>query len=514
MKYPDFSKRLSSFSSLIILFSALAFSMPSFGQLQAGTGKSNITADCGDVHDSLYVKALVLGDRDSRIAIITLDVVAIGVIGDIPGDFDAKVRRALREKYNIGQVLIAASHNHLDGFLNGGNKIIKDVTEQTILAAGKAVGNMEKVKAGAGKGSEDRFIMNRRIRMKDGKVFTVRHANPNMPDEKIIGPGETDPEIGILKLDRMNGTTKAVIYNYACHPYTGVPDKGVTAEFPGFASKTIEDNLGHGAMAFFLQGAAGDITEILYKDVNSPRDCEIFGQMLGTSTLKALREIKTVPSGKIICIADSVRLPLRTDIPDRLDTLDRQEKLLLGSLRSNNLNLKTFIPLYIKYSLSPEYPSYDAYRYIQESRTGTDALRKMDEANIKDMEKYLENIHTMEILSQIQEDREILRLRQADVQKFGGKYITAVVQAFRIGDFVLVTFPGEPFSRVGKDIKENSPFPDTFLAGYANGYLHYAPTADAYDEWGYEVMNTLLAPGWQKTYEEKAAGLITQLGPR
>ena len=69
--------------------------------LKAGTGKSNITADCGDVHDSLYVKALVLKSKKTNLAIITLDVVAIGRIGDVPDDYFENVKRRLKEEFNL-----------------------------------------------------------------------------------------------------------------------------------------------------------------------------------------------------------------------------------------------------------------------------------------------------------------------------------------------------------------------------------------------------------------------------
>ena len=262
--------RVSSLKIAFILLTMSCFSQLANAQsLRAGTGKSNITATSEIIHDSLYVKALVLENKNFRFAIITMDIVAIATIGDIPNDFLKNIRERLKDELKIDNVLVNASHNHLDGFLNGGKKIAGDVENKTIMAVKKALMNMEPVKAGAGKGFENRFAMNRRIKLKNGQVFTIRHANPNMPDDEMEQLGEIDPEIGILKIDRLDGTPKALVYNYACHPYTGVPDKGVTAEFPGFASGVIEEQLGFGAMAFFLQGAAGDITEILYKDVNN-----------------------------------------------------------------------------------------------------------------------------------------------------------------------------------------------------------------------------------------------------
>ena len=498
--------------ALLILSLGMFFAETANAQsLRAGTGKSNITADGGNVHDSLYVKALVLKSNKTNLAIITLDVVAIGWIGDVPDDYFENVRRRLQEEFSISHLLVNASHNHYDGFINGGGKIVSDIEDKTIQAVTKALKDLEAVKVGAGSGFENRISMNRRIKLKDGSVYTIRHANPNMPDDEVVGVGEIDPEIGILRIDRLDGTSKAVVYNFACHPYTGVPGKGVTAEFPGFASEVIEENLGAGTMAFFLQGAAGDITEILYKNVNDVRDCEPFGRMLGESTLKGFREIETSKTNRFSIISKTIEMPLRQDISHHIAELENQEQELLASLRSTSLNMKTFIPLYIKYTLSPDYPSYYSYRYLQEEKEGMEGLIKVDEENRNNIDKYIRNMRAMDKLAQIQENKAFLLIKQGEIDELDKKTISIEIEGVRIGDFVLVTFPGEPFARIGLNIKKKSPYKNTFLAGYSNGYIHYAPTSASYNEWGYEVINCILSPEWQTIYEQEILKIITAL---
>ena len=48
----------------------------------------------------------------------------------------------------------------------------------------------------------------------------------------------------------------------------------------------------------------------------------------------------------------------------------------------------------------------------------------------------------------------------------------------------------EPFCEIGLAIKEQSPFPVTFLCGYTNGRMAYMPTADEWSKGGYEVENS------------------------
>ncbi len=506
----------SSFKKVMFLLAVFFLTMFStiniFAQtLLAGTGKSNITAKVENIHDSLYVKVLVLKNGKTNLAIITLDVVALNTIGTLPNDYYDNVKRRLKNEFGIEHILVNASHNHWDGFLEGKNYVVNDVESRTIGAVKKALNNLEAVKVGAGSGSETRISMNRRVKLKDGTVYTIRHANPNMPDDEVIGIGKFDPEIGILKLDRMDGTSKAVVYNFACHPYAGTLDRGVTAEFPGFASSVIESVLGNKSMAFFLQGFAGDITEILYKNVDDARDCEPFGRMLGLSTLKGLREIETETTNIVSVISKTIELPLRTDIEKIFAILDKQEKELLASLRSSSLNMKSFIPLYVKYKLSPEYPSYYSYRYLQEKSIGINGLKKHDEENRRNMDKYLKNMRAMDKLAQIQENKMFLKRSENIVNATNRSTIKIEIEAIRIGDFVVATFPGEPFAQIALNIKKDSPFKNTFLTGYTNGHIRYVPTADAYKELGYEVMSTILAPEWQHIYEKEVSKILKQL---
>ena len=501
--------------SKIVFFTLLAglisINTISAQTLWAGTGKRNITANVENINDSLYVKTLILKNKNTSLAIITLDVVAIERIGFMPDDYYSNVKTRLKDEFKIDNVLINASHNHFDNFFTGEKKIVDNVEEQTIQAIKGALKNMDKVKIGAGNSFENRISMNRRIKLKDGSVYTIRHANPNMPDEDVVGIGVIDPEIGILRIDRLNGTSKAVVYNFACHPYTGVPSRGVTAEYPGFASKTIENGLGNKTMAFFLQGAAGDITEILYKTVSEPRNCEVFGQMLGESTLQGYGKIIPAKIKSFKIINKKLELPVRSDIPERIKELENQEQKLLSSLRSSSLNMKTFIPLYVKYKLSPEYPSYYSYIYMQEEKEGRDGYRKLDEMNRKNLDKYIQNMLAMDKLAQIEENKAFLKIKQKEVEDLKNMNLSFDIMGVRIGDFVLVTLPAEAFTQVGLNIKESSPFKNTFMACYTNGYFHYAPTADAYKEWGYEVMNSLLAPEWQNIYEQEIATILKDL---
>ena len=483
----------------------------SANSLRAGTARSNITTDAENVrvNDPLFAKALVLDDGKIRLAIVTMDAVAIGGIGDIKDDFLPKLRARIQNELDIPakNVLVNASHTHPPGPLLCNDE---EQLKRTFDAVRRACQNMTPVKVGCGVGHEDRIMMNRALRLKNGQHWTIRHSNPCPPDEEVESVGPIDPEIGILRIDRLDGSPFAVVYNFACHPYLGVPKGGVTADFPGFASKLIEDTLGHDAMAFFLQGAAGDITAVLYKDTSQPRDAERFGTMLGLSTLDALKNIRT-GEATLNVINEPLLLPRRTDSDQRIAALQEEQARLLRSLRGTSLNLKTFLPLYIKHALDPERPSYYSYRYLQSEQTGSDDLSGIDAQNRGHMAKYLRNIHTMEKLARNQ-DRIATFERHKAINKVAGEPSVATeVQGIRIGDFFLITSPAEVLVEVGLNVKNASPHKHTFMAAYSNGYIHYGPPAADYDKGGYEVVECFIAPEWQELYERKANDVLRRL---
>ncbi len=475
--------------------------------LRAGVGKADITnTEAGPVNDPLHAKALVLRNDATTMVLVTVDAVATEEIGHIKNGYLARVRSHLQKDLGIQpeNVLITASHCH--------GVVCADVEGRTVQAVKEAWEKVVPVRVGAGVGHEDRIMENRRLRLKNGREADVRRAYSLPPDEEVAGVGPVDPEIGILRLDRQDGGTLAVIYNFACHPIQGVPSGGNTADLTGFASRVIEGNLSDGAMAFFLQGCTGDVNPVFYKDVNHPHDAEPLGNRLGLSTLQALRKIRSGDGGELKIVRETLSLP-RADLASHIASLQDEQARLLQSLKGTSLNLKTFLPLIVKHSLSREYPAYDSHRYLHESTMGRDDLDRLDAENRNHMDLYIRNIHIMEQLTRIQVNLNLLKKHHAQNVAAGKKTIEVEVLGLRIGNLVLVTFPGELSVQTGLNIKKRSPHELTFIAGYTNGYIYYAPTAEQLKNLGgaQEDSDCILAPEWQMLYENKAAEILERL---
>ena len=494
---------------VIALLLVLAVLAPTASaELLAGTARVDITDyQAGPVNDPSYAKALVLKNGSSVAVIITVDAVAIGEIGRIPNHFMASVREKLQVDLNIppASLLVNASHCH--------SIVRTDSDVLAVHAVKEAWKKLEPARAAAGRGHEDRIQENRRMFLKDGTQIDVRRAYSMPRDEDVTTIGPIDPAIGLLRIDRKDGRPLAVLYNFAAHPIQGVPSNGNTADYPGFASKAIEETLGNGALALFIQGAGGDINPAKYKDVHQPHDAEPLGNLLGLSVLRAWRSIQPKDDAPVRILNEVLTLPRGIDYPQRIAALQAEQKHLLQSLQGTSINFKTFLPLYIKYKVTGEFPSYYSHRYLHEKALNREDLAKLDAENRAAMDQYLRNIHTMEQLTRLQANLALLRKHHARHLAEGSKPFTAEVVALRVGDFHLVTFPGELTVEIGLGIKQRAQAPFTFVAGYTNGYLYYTATVRQRTNTGYaqEDCDSLVAPEWQALFEQKAAELLAGL---
>jgi hypothetical protein len=119
----------------------------------------------------------------------------------------------------------------------------------------------------------------------------------------------------------------------------------------------------------------------------------------------------------------------------------------------------------------------------------------------------------MEQLTRLNTNLALLKKHLAETKAAGQPTIEAEVCGLAVGDFKLVTFPGEVTVQVGLNIKKAAQAQHVFVAGYTNGYLYYTPTVAQRLNSGYaqEDCDTLVAPEWQAIFETKALDVLQRL---
>jgi hypothetical protein len=295
-------------------------------EMKAGVAKVDITPPLGTkmwgyfdrlkgaegILDPLYARVLVLEAGDTRLAYVDLDLGR--TFG--PASLD-RLRAAVKQSSGIDDLIVQATHTHagpviLDAYPSGPpawetadlGKIEQAIHE----AEHKAV----PVRLGVGYG-EAYIGYNRRQLNPDGTV-TMLWSNPTQ-----IPTWPVDPTIAILRIDQMDGQPLAILVNYATHPVTFGPDNlRYSADFPGVMCKVVEQAFGGKPLAFFVQGAAGDInvfdaTTPMKQNAIARRDWA--GETLGKAAASAAKQIQTSadPNSSIDFAEDSLPFKLRWD---------------------------------------------------------------------------------------------------------------------------------------------------------------------------------------------------------
>ncbi len=475
--------------------------------LEAGVARVDIThPEATRVNDPCFARAIVLSQGKLTVCLVTVDAVAIGGIGAIPDSFMNALRQELAKDPGIPAAHLIVNASHCHGTVRG------DAVGLVAQAVRDAWKSRTRVKVGAGTTTENRISENRRVTLKDGSQVDMRRAYPLAWDQEIAAVGPIDPEVGLVRIDREDGRPLAVLYHFACHPIMNPPSKGSSADFPGSASALIETSLG-GAMAFFIQGCGGDINPVRYKEVQRAPDAEPLGLLLGARVLERIQGVATTSDVRLAADRRILKLPRAADYQSRIDRLRAERNRLVESLKGTNINFKTLVPLLIQQRLDPEFPSADAQAYLHERQARREDRSRLDAENRLQVETYLANVQIMERLTRLNTNLALLEMHQTRTHEAADTTIDVEVCALRIGDFKLVTFPGELTVEVGLKLKEAARDPLVFVSGYTNGYIYYTPTTEQRLNAGYaqEDCDCLVAPEWQQIFERNALELIRGL---
>ena len=477
--------------------------------LRAGAASTDITLREGiRVHDPLAAKALVLQADAQPVVLLTLDVVAIGGIGRIGDDFLPNLRARLEKECGIPpeRVFVNASHCH--------GIPAPETPELAFQTVRKAWQGMVPVRVGSGSVLEDRISENRRLRLRDGSEADMRRAYALPPDSEVLAIGPIDPMVALVRIDRMDGTPLAALYQFACHPILNPPSLGNSADFPGFASRVIEAGLGHGAVALFLQGCGGDINPVRYKSVQELPQAETLGNLLGVRVMGALKELKTGGDNRLRVLSERVVLPRGRDLAARIAAVEAERARLVQGLKGTDLDFRSFLPLYLQERLAPESPSFHVQGYLHEKSLGQDARRLLDGDNHRHVEAYLGNVRIMEQLTRLNANLALLRKHALEIEAAGSRPLEAELGGLRIGDFRWITFPGELTVEVGLELKRKAgPGGLACVSGYTNGYLYYLPTELQRRNRGVaqEDCDCVVAPEWRAVFEARALSVLKKL---
>ena len=287
-----------------------------------------------------------------------------------------------------------------------------DFVKRTLIDGIKeARGKLEPAKIAVGTGMS-RANINRRARDVDGKISLG--LNPD---------GPTDRQVGVIRLERPDGSPLGLIANYAMH---GTVLAGsmlqITGDGPGVVASYVEEKVG--APMLYVNGAAGNLAPIYTTQDLARSHIGEFRVLLGDKILDANRTLAGGAEGKLWLGETWIETPRKKDL-----------------------------------GWSDELKNYAA-----KTPGGADLVR-------------------------------------------------VPVRVLRINDAVMWGSPVELFCEIALRVRAESPFRHNFFFGYANGWLGYLPTAEAFRDGGYEPRTSPFTEQVERDYTDGVIKFI-QAVPR
>jgi neutral ceramidase len=265
--------------------------MSAAGELQAGTAKVSITPeDAGKpIHDNVYARSLVLDVGGERIAFVAVD---LGVYTS------ETLVEACKKRFGISHLVLSSSHTHSDPGRNHAAFYEERITQ----VVETAVKGMFPARISAGHRSFPQLGFNRLVVRDDGHAreswFGDDHYTSENPERIPFGP--VDPAVGVIKIEDRNGRPRAIVMNYACHADVVCLNYAISADYPGAATRKVEEAFGDGLNCLFVQGAGGNIESLIISSRRTgPADpfqtdystIERVGGLLAHETIKLARTL-------------------------------------------------------------------------------------------------------------------------------------------------------------------------------------------------------------------------------
>lgn len=408
------------------------------------------TTPSSGVHDPLSATALVVSDGATVVGIVSLDVLAVSRA------VTADVHRCLaRTDVSIDELLLTATHTHCGPYIPAETievtpslAVDEDVSDTVELIERKCV--------------ESLVAAHEQLEPATLSVGTARNdttpINRRAADGRgRIPTGGIDPELIVLDIQTESGA-ETVVFNFPLHPVCFPPSETrLSSDWPGVVYDHVGD--ARDATVLFLNGAAGDINPRGRMDSSrTGMDTETYRNAVGTEVADTV----------LTALAAADDAPGRSKLPIVTDRHD--------------------LRLPVKNLGDPEM----LRRHIRELDEELDRLGDDSET----------------IRSRLRTDRryaaQLLRLAEWEVTE-----LPATMQYVGLGNVGVVGVPGEAFVEHGLDFKARASVGTLLIAGYANGYVGYLPTLKEFENFGYEIWTTKVAPEAIGQFRDAGTDLIS-----
>jgi neutral/alkaline ceramidase-like enzyme len=425
------------------------------GPLRVGAARVDITPPADPAHppsgkyahEKLYVRAIILDNGSARAALIAADQ------GGLSDTIWQAASQQIATELNcpVANILMSATHTH-SGWGPGGfpgmarlrpdpNAPPPPLVGQILDAVRQAKANLQPARVGFGTGKS---YMNVNRDAIDGDTHLWTQA-PNLD-------GPSDKTVAVVEFLAASGQPIAVYMDYAMHPVNGFLAGITSADFPGAASRYVEQAFDDKMVAVFVQGASGDQNPLYLRAATnamaSQSGVPITGYVLTREPVEAPIRDGKVKAG-----------PVDPKVEDVLERVMDSEGVLLGE---EVIRVMTNIK---QLHATPT--------IVAAQKTVTCPGRKRTDNGREGMQGTYED----------------------------GDPVNIRLGVLRIANIELASVDAEIYSPIALRLKRESPMANTFMVTLANGAANsgYIPNDTAFGAQTFQVLGSRLKPGCAET---------------
>ncbi len=265
-----------------------------------------------------------------------------------------------------------------------------------------------------------------------------------------------DNTVTVMKVEKQDQTPLAIFTLYSCHPtILNFNNYLYSGDFISYYQNEVE-KVFDGSVALYAQGTAANISTRHTRKGQGFDEAKRMGVLL---------------AGEVIKIASLV------DTTDDIELAAHVETLILPAR---------------------EYESDEVCEHkIKEAEDKLERLKK---------ENAPENIQRTAYVEWQGVSRYYKFKKMVDFDE-----IVTEMQILKIGDWNIVTTPGEIFAEIGREIRKLDPSNKTIVTGYTNGYVGYVPDLETYrNPVGYELNAALVSENSEAIILDVAKKLLAK----
>jgi hypothetical protein len=291
------------------------------------SGYANRTQGFKGIHDSIYVRAVVVDDGSTQAAIVAWELI---FCPDAVWE-ETSQRIATELAIRPENLILAAVHDHgapsLGGSAPATAAFTKKVEDAAVEAVRRAKAQLQPARIGMGTGTAYVNINRREFSTRQGWWLGFNEDGPS------------DKTVAVLRFDDLTGKPIAMLINYPVHAVVMGPDNyQVTGDLAGATSRFVEqhyqgkdkprgdggprlrlapeERAGDTFVALWTSGAAGDQNPVSAASGEDFALVDALGKILGEAAVRAAGAIKTSPDARIRGAQQVVTCPGRRVEPD------------------------------------------------------------------------------------------------------------------------------------------------------------------------------------------------------